>query len=178
MKRWQIIVGFGLVLLGIFALVEVLTGIDLWRFVFPLILIGIGVLLMLRPKIAGRNIQVEMPILGDVRKKGSWEVRNHEIWLFVGTTRLDFSDAGFPEGEGEIKLFGIVNDLKVILPSDVGFRFSGLAFVSEFKGPQDKEERFMSMLEYETPNYTDAEKRVHIQTVGFVSEVHIKPPVI
>jgi predicted membrane protein len=178
MKRWQMIVGIGLVLLGIFALIEVLTGIDLWRFVFPMILVGIGLLLILRPKFAGRDIWVEMPILGDIRKKGEWEVRNHEIWLIVGTTRLDFTDARFPEGEGEIKLFGFVNDLKVILPSDVGFRFSGLAFVSEYKDTQIKEERFMSILEHETPNYADAEKRVHVKTVGFVSEIRIKPPVL
>lgn len=178
MKRWQIIFGIGLILLGIFALVEVLTGVNLWGFVFPLILIGIGVLLILRPKLAGRNVQVEMPILGAVRKKGSWKVGQHEIWSVIGSVRLDFTDALFPEGEGRIKLFGFVNDVKVILPEDIGFRFTGASFVSEFRGPEGKKERFLSTMEYETPNFDDAVKRVHVQTVGFVSEVQIKPPLI
>jgi len=178
MKHWQIIVGIGLVLLGIFALVEVLTGINLGRLVFPLLLIGFGVYLVLRPTITGRDIQVELPILGDVCKNGPWGVSHHEIWMFVGATRLDFADAVFPEGDGKIKLFGFVNDLKIILPDDVGLRLVGLAFVSEFLGPQGTEETFMSMLEYETPNYSNAEKRVQIQTLGFVSEVEIKPPVM
>jgi len=120
MKRWQIIFGIGLILLGVFALIEVLTGIDLWGVVFPLILIGIGILLILRPKISSRDIQVEIPILGDVRKKGAWQVGHHEIWLLVGSTRLDFTNASFPQGEGKIKLFGFVNDIKIILPEEAG----------------------------------------------------------
>lgn len=178
MKRWQIVLGIGLILLGLFALVEVLTGIDIWEYIFPLILIGIGVLLILRPRWAGRDVQVEMPIIGDVRKTGSWQVGDHEIWLIVGSARLDLSSAEFPKGEGTVKLFGFVNDLKVILPEDVGLHFSGSAFVSEYKGPDGKEERILSMLEYETPNYNDAVKRINIQAVGFVSEIQIKPPLM
>lgn len=178
MKRWQIIFGIGLILLGVFALIEVLTGIDLWGVVFPLILIGIGILLILRPKISSRDIQVEIPILGDVRKKGAWQVGHHEIWLLVGSTRLDFTNASFPQGEGKIKLFGFVNDIKIILPEDVALRFGSSAFVSEFRGPQGKQERFLSSLEYETPEYASAEKQVQIQSLGFVSEIQIKPPLI
>ncbi len=178
MKRWQIIFGIGLILLGIFSLVELLTGIDLWGLVFPLILIGIGVMLILRTKLAGREVQLEMPILGDVRKKGNWKVGSQEIWLLVGSTRLDFSDAEFQDEDGKIKLFGFVNDLKIILPEDVGLRFTGSAFVSEFRTPEGKRERILSMMEYETPNFIDAEKRVVIQTIGFVSEVQIKSPLM
>ena len=178
MKRWQIVIGIGLILLGLFALVEVLTGIDLWGLVFPLILVGIGVLLILRPKITGRDVQVEMPILGDVRKKGAWLVGNHEIWLLVGSTRLDFTDAEFPDGVGKIKLFGFVNEVKVILPEDVGLRIETNAFVSEFRSPEGKQERILTSLSYETPGYENAEKRVQIQSLGFVSEIQVKPPLL
>ena len=178
MKRWQIVIGVGLILLGLFALIEVLTGIDLWGLVFPLVLVGIGVLLILRPKISGREVQVEMPILGDVRKKGTWLIGNHEIWLLVGSTRLDFTHAEFPEGVGIIKLFGFVNEVKVILPEDVGLRIESNAFVSEFRSPEGKQERILTSLSYETPGFENAEKRVQIQTLGFVSEIQVKPPLL
>lgn len=178
MKRWQFIIGIVLLVMGLFALVEVLTGVDLWGLVFPLILIGIGVLLILRPRLSGRNIQVETPILGDVRKSGTWQVGEHEIWLLVGSTRLDFTEAEFPEGEGRVRLFGFVNDLKIILPETVSLRVNSSSFVSEFKSPQGKQERIMSELSYETPGYENAAKKVIIQTLGFVSEIQIKPPLI
>jgi predicted membrane protein len=178
MKRWQIIIGISLLVLGLFALLEVLTGVDLWGLIFPLLLIGIGILLIFRPRVAGKQIQVETPILGDVRKKGAWQVAEHEIWLLVGTTRLDFTNAEFTDGEGQIKLFGFVNDLKIILPADVALRIYSSSFVSEFKAPEGKQERIMSELSYETPGYETAEKRVRIQALGFVSEIQIKPPLI
>lgn len=178
MKRWQIIFGIGLILLGLFALIDVLTGINLWGLVFPLILIGIGILLILRPRMAGREVQVQMSILGDLRKKGAWEVGTHEIWLLIGSIRLDFTDAVFLPGEPKIKLFGFVNDLKVILPEDVGLYLTSSAFVSEFKGTSDKEERILNPLTYETPNYTSADKRVQVEVLGFVSEIQVKPPLM
>ncbi len=178
MKRWQIIFGIGLILLGLFALIEVLTGINLWGLVFPLILIGIGIWLIIRPKLVERDVQVEMPILGDVRKKGAWQVGHHEIWLLVGSTRLDFTKADFPEGKGRIKLFGFVNDLKVILPEDVGLRFSSSAFLSELKGLDRKQEQFLSILEYESPDYLHVEKHVSIESLGFVTEIQIQRPLI
>jgi lia operon protein LiaF len=177
-KRWQIIFGIGLILLGLFALVDVLTGIDLWGLVFPLILIGIGILLILRPKLAGQDVQVQMPIFGDVVKKSAWQVGLHEIWLLIGSTRLDFSNAEFPDGEGEIRLFGFVNDITVIFPEDVGLRLSSSAFVSDFQSPQGKQERIMHSLEYESPQFFNTKKRVHIKFLGFVAEIQIKPPLI
>lgn len=178
MKRWQIVIGIGLILLGLIALIEVLTGVDLWGLIFPLILVGIGILLILRPRLSGREVRVEMPILGDVNKKGVWQVGHHEIWLLVGSTRLDFTNAEFIEGEGKIKLFGFVNEIKLILPEDVGLRFESIAFVSEFRGSEGKQERILNSLVYETPGFENAEKRVQIQSLGFVAETQIKPPLL
>jgi len=174
MKRWQIFLGIALISLGTLSLLEVLFDIDLWRFLGPLLLIGLGVLLILRPRIAGENVEVQMPILGDVRKAGSWEVTDHEIWMLVGTNRLDFSSAVFPLGDGRIKIFGFVADVKITLPDDVGLKIDSNAFVSEFKGLNSKEERLMSPLGYQSPNYSESQKRVHLSTIGFVSDIKVK----
>lgn len=178
MKRKQIIFGIFFILLGVIALVEVLTDVNLWRFIWPLILVSIGALMLLRPRLSSRDIQVETPILGDVRKYGSWEVGQHEIWLIVGSTRLDFTDAQFIADDANIRVIGFVNDLKIILPENVGLLATSSAFVSEIHGPDIKEERILNTLDYQTPNYEALEKRVKIQTLGFVSEITIKPPLI
>ena len=174
MKRWQIILGISLIALGILSLLEVLFDIDFWRFVGPLLLIGLGVLLIFRPRFAGENVHVQMPILGDVRKSGAWEVTDHEIWMLAGTNRLDFTDAVFPEGDGRIKIMGFVADVKITLPDDVGLRIDSNAFVSELKGINGKEERIMSTLVYQSPNYTESQKRVNIWTIGFVADIKVK----
>ena len=176
MKRSQIIIGIILILLGIIALMnQVLPNFRIGRFVGPLVLIGLGVLLLLRPRFAGPDVIVQIPILGDIRKTGIWEVTQHEIWWFVGSSRLDFTKAVFPKGDAVIKIFGFVTDLKVILPEDVGLRVSSSAFVSEYSGLYGKQERFINQLVDQSANYSSAEKRVDLQTVAFVSEIKIRP---
>jgi len=178
MKRWQIILGIGLIVLGLIALVEAVFEVDLWRFIRPLILVGLGLLLILRPQISGPNVQVQMPVLGEIRKVGVWEATSHEIWWLVGSNRLDFSEAVFPHGDATVKIFGFVADVKIILPEEVGLSVGSTSFVTEFKGLEGKEERILSSIDYQSPNYFDAENRVNLQTVGFVTEIKVKRPLM
>lgn len=173
MKKWQIIVGVGLILLGLFSLLEIFLEIDLGRFIFPLILIGLGLLIIFRNRLVEPGVDVRMPIIGDIRKSGEWQAKHHEIWWFVGTTRLDFSETIFPEGEAKIKIFGFVNDLKILLPEDVGMDLVSFAFFSDYHGIDRTEERFFGVLEDRTENYPSAEKKVMIQINSFVADIHV-----
>lgn len=177
MKKWQIVLGIGLIVMGLFALVEALFNLNLGRFVGPLILIGIGLLLILRPRRAKTGVQVQMPILGDIRKTGNWEVTQHEIWSLIGDNHFDFRTATFPADEGVIKLIGFINEVEIILPDDVGLQIDMDAFVSELKLSEGKQERFLSRLSYQSPNFSEKEKRVIVQTLGFVSEMKVKAPI-
>jgi predicted membrane protein len=97
--------------------------------------------------LAGPGAEVRMSVLGDIHKTGSWEARRHEFWWFVGETRLDFSNAIFPEGEAKIKVLGFVNDIKIYLPSDVGLRIHSFSFLSDFYGPGEKKKNdFLHLL--------------------------------
>jgi lia operon protein LiaF len=174
MKRWQLILGLVLVILGIFSLINNIFGIDLGRFIGPLLLVGLGLLLIFRQQLTSPDVEVRMPILGDVRKTGTWEARKHEIWWFVGTTKLDFSQALFPEGESEIKIYGFVNDVKLYFPKDVGWRIGSSAFMTDYKSKDRNEQRFLSMLDDQSANYDAAQKRVEIQIGSFVAEINLK----
>lgn len=178
MKRWQIILGIILIVLGLIALIEAIFEINLGRFIGPMILIGLGLWLILRPQIVGPNVHVQMPILGDVRKTGTWEATDHEIWMLVGSNRLDFTEAVFPKGEATVKIFGMVAEVTIILPEDVGLAVGSTAFVSEFKSFEGKQERILSPLTFQSSNYEEVDKRVRVQTLGFVSDIKVRPSLI
>ncbi len=176
MKRWQIILGIILVVLGIFSLLnQVIPDLRIGRFFFPLILIGLGVLLIFRPRMAGSGVILEFPIIGDLRKTGTWDASQHEIWWFVGSNRFDFSEARFPTGEAIIKVIGFVADIKVILPEDVGLSIESTAIVTEYKGHQRKQDLLLNTLEDQTPNYLTADKRVKVQAFAIVSDIKVRP---
>jgi len=176
MRRGLIIIGVVLVMLGLISLVnQIFPSLDLGRFIGPVILIALGVILILRPKIAGPNVKVQIPVLGDLRNDGLWEVTQHEFWWFVGSNRLDLTDAVFPEGEGVIKIYGFVNDITIIVPDDVGLAVISMAFVNDYHGLYTKQERFLSTLEEQTPNYSSTDKRVQLQSFAFVAEIKVRP---
>lgn len=173
MKRWQIIVGVILIIMGLFSLVEAVFDINMWNYLFPLLLIGVGLLLILRPRYVKPGVEVVMPVIGDTRREGAWEAGDMEIWSFVGTSRLDFSQASFPNGVSNVKINGFVVDAKIILPEHVGLSIDSASFVNELKSPEGKEERFLNSIAYQTPNYLEAENRINIQTFGFVTDVKV-----
>lgn len=175
MKRWQIIIGIILLLLGLSSLLNlVFPNLRIGRFFFPLFLIGLGIVLLLRPRMTGSHILLEYPIIGDLRKIGQWEVSQHEFWLIVGSSRFDFSEAQFLSDQASIRVIGFVADIKVIVPDDVGLLVESSSIVTDYSGLQGKQDRFLSTLEDQTPNYQTAEKRVKIQTIAFVSDIKVR----
>jgi predicted membrane protein len=173
MKRWQIILGIALIVMGLFSLVEAIFKVNMWHYLFPLLLVGLGLLLILRPKAAKPGVQVLMPVLGDVRKEGVWEASELEIWSIVGSNRLDFSEAEFPNGVANIKMMGFVVDARLTVPEEIGLFIETASFVSELKNQEGKEERVFNPIDYQSPNYEEAEKKIHLQTIGFVTEIRV-----
>lgn len=178
MKRWRIVLGILLILLGVFNLIELFFQFNPWRYLFPLLLVAWGVRLILRPRITGRDRIVETPLLGDVRKVGVWNVTNHEIWMLAGSTRLDFSDAFFPEGDATFRIIGFAAEAEVILPEHIGLAIESAAIISELNGFEGKQERILTGLNYQTPGFDQAEKRVTLETFSFVSEIKLKRPLM
>ncbi len=176
MKRWQIILGILLIFFGLISLLDTLfVDIDFSRFVWPLILIGLGVLVIFRTQAVRKDVAFQVPVFGDKRSSGDWEVSNQEIWWFVGSNHLDFTDAIFPERDMTIRIIGFVNDLKIIIPEDVGLHLTANAFFSDYDGLDRKEERFLNMLEDQMNNYHAADKRIRIETIAFINDIKIQP---
>ena len=176
MKKWQIVLGSILIMMGLFSLVETVFEVNMWHYLFPFLLVGLGLLLILRPRIAKPGVQVLTPILGDIRREGTWEVGELEIWSIVGTNRLDFTDAVFSDNMVNIKMIGFVLDARITVPNDVGLSVETASFVTELKSNEGKEERIFNSIEYQSPNYLEAEKKVNIQTIGFVTEIRVNQP--
>jgi hypothetical protein len=179
MKRRQITIGVILILLGVFSLLnQLLPNVRLGRFVGPLILVGLGLLMILRPRMAGPGVKVRIPILGDIRNTGVWEVTRHEFWWFVGTNRLDFSEARFPAVDGTVRIIGLVNDIRITLPDDVGLSVVSNALVMEYSGLFGKQEKLINPVKDQTPNYETADKRVQVESFALVSEIKVLPNMV
>lgn len=167
-NRTTIVIGSLIILVGFISLINVLFHINLWDYFWPIVLICLGTLLLLRPQMVTPGIQVRFIPLGDIQRSGPWQVTPEEIWTFVGDIDLDLTQAEIPVGETRIRILGFVGDVSVLAPQTVGISLSSWAFVTDGRAFGNKVEMFFSPLELASPDYESAERKVCLETTYFV----------
>ena len=175
-RKWAFGVGILVIVYGIFLLAGEVFHFDSWAFFCPLLLIGLGVWLILRPRMLGSRGEVHTRILGDIIRGGSWQVQPEEIWLGIGDVLLDFNEAHIPEGETTITIFGFVGDVKTYVPEGVGIKVYCSAFVSDVRMFEDKESSIFMPLDRSSDDYAACSKKVIIKTNHFVVGVKVRRP--
>jgi lia operon protein LiaF len=166
----------GLVLIGLGALVLVASwlGVTGWRLLFPLVLIGLGIWVVVRPRDAERSGKVTQRLIGDVDRSGPWVVTDEEIVSLIGDVDLDFSQAEIPVGETRIRTAGFVQDVTVRIPAEVGVAVETTGVFAEVDLFGEKSEAFFSSVSAQSPNYRTADESIRLLVDGFVVEVKVR----
>jgi predicted membrane protein len=170
----QILIGALIIVAGLLSLFAAVFHIDLGLVCWPTALILLGVWFLVRPHLISRDTAFRVALFGPIRQDGAWQVTDQEIWLFVGDVRLDLSQAEVPERETRIRIFGLVSDVRLTVPDDVGVSVSSLAVVSEFRLLGEKREQLLTPLTASSPSYDAAGRKIRIETLGLVSEVKVE----
>lgn len=173
-NRTTLVVGIGLVTLGIIAIFNTLFHVNLWSILLPLFIIGIGLLIVFRPKTLDANTNFVFKPLGDIDFKNTWQVSPQEIWFFVGDVELDFSQAIIPDGTTRIKLFSFVGDIRIREPQSAGLQVSSKAFITDSKVHGHKQDYFLTALNYASPDYANQSKKVIVDSWFFVGEIRVE----
>ncbi|HEX6303986.1 MAG TPA: hypothetical protein VFZ76_07335, partial [Anaerolineales bacterium] len=98
-NRGQLILGGFLLFLGLVSLLSVIFNVDLGAFCWPIGLILVGVWLLVRPRYTRTESDTFIRPIGDLHRRGTWQVADQEIWIIIGDTDLDFTEAIIPTGE-------------------------------------------------------------------------------
>lgn len=173
-KQTQLILGGILVLWGILIVVSNVFNIDFSAICWPTLLILLGVAILLRPRWLKPDMQWGIRPIADIKRRGVWTASNEEIWTFVGDVKLDLTEAQIPSGETLLRIFGFVVDVDVRLPADVGLAVSSTAFVNEVEIQGQKNETFFGPINYTSPGYENAERKLRLETLFFVADIDIE----
>jgi len=172
-KRAQITVGITIIVFGCLLLISNLLQTNLWSYLWPLCLIGLGVWVLLRPRFSlGAPIQYRF--LGEIRERGRWTVRNREVWGFISDVDLDFTEATIPEGETTLRFHSFVGDIALTVPEDVGLCITSTAFVTSAKAFGVKQDYLLTGYETENSTYRSAGRRVRIELLSFVTDLNVR----
>jgi len=173
-SKGQLYFGAVILVIGVLLLFGRLVKVSFGRFFWPLLLIGGGIWLIMRPRMVGPDTEFSGRVLGDIRREGPWTVRNEEIWFGVGDIKLDMTEAEVPFGETSISIYGFMGDIDLTVPEDVGLLVNSTAFVSSTKMLGEKRDYFLSTARLTSPNYEEAERRIRLQVTCFVADLDIR----
>ncbi len=147
-KQTQILLGSALIGFGVLIMMSNLFNIDVGAICWPSVLILVGVLIIVRPRIAPEGTDVRMLLFADLRRSGKWDVMDQEIWGFVG-------------------------DVDIIVPEDIGISISSMGFVTEARLDGKKRGGFMTPVRYTSDNYESAAKRIRLEMISFVADLKV-----
>lgn len=173
-NRSSFFLGGILILVGLIFLAGNIFNFNPWEIGWPLILIVVGGWLLLRPRMVTPGANVDFHFLGEIKRRGAWQVAPEEITTFVGDIDLDFSQAIIPPGQTRLHISGFVGDVDVIVPAGVGIRVTSSAFVTDIKFMGQKHEGFLIPVEFTNPEFASAERKILLETAWFVGDIKIK----
>jgi len=174
MRRSEIITGSIVLGVGILLFFGAVFNINIWGLICPAGLIALGIWLIYRTRQDPREGDLKIKFVGDIRRGGNWQPQSEEIWGFVLDSRLDFTEAELPEGETVIRVGAFVNDFKATVPADVGVAVYSMAFMTESRIQEEKQDTFFIPFSWESSNFATASKKILLKPICFVSEVKIE----
>jgi predicted membrane protein len=170
-NRGQLILGGFLLFLGLVSLLSVLFNIDFGAFCWPIGLILVGVWLLVRPRFTRSEGATFIRPIGDLQRRGTWQVSDQELWLIIGDTNLDFTEAIIPMGETTLRVSGFVGSVDIRAPHSIGLSVSSTSFVTDSKLWGEKRDYFLSPFTRTSEAYETAERKINIEIMYFVVDL-------
>jgi len=164
-----------LILIGVMILAGSIFDVNMWNFFWPILLILLGLWILVRPRWVGPKGPVEFLFFNNLRRKGVWQVKNEEIWSFLGDVFLDLTGAEIPAGETIYRIYGFIGNVDLIVPQGVGVSVSSAALINEVKILGRKQSSILFPLDMASEDYETAERKIRLDVAFFISDVKIKP---
>lgn len=107
--------------------------------------------------------------------KDPWILKNLSIWSIIGEINMDMSIAMAEKGETIIVLQGVVGDIDIIVPEDLGVTISASVLLGQINVMNDKEAGLLNKRVWQSANYESMDNKVNIVISYIVGDVDIKP---
>ena len=103
-----------------------------------------------------------------------WVLRSFSLWNLVGEMNLDLSLALPEQPETVIVLQGIVGDIDIFVPEDIGLSVSASVIFGQVDVPFHKETGVLNKTEWQSPNYEASGNKVKLIVSYIVGDIDIR----
>lgn len=106
--------------------------------------------------------------------KKPWSLHSMSIWNVIGEIKLDLGLAIWEEPEVTIILQGVIGDIDVIVPEDVGVMVMGSVIFGQIEVELKKEAGVLNKINWQSPNYSICTNKVKLHIAYVVADVDVK----
>ncbi|WP_068773845.1 cell wall-active antibiotics response protein LiaF [Paenibacillus sp. FJAT-26967] len=163
----------GIIIMSIGAVI--LLGND-FSLVLAIILISLGVFYIRSRKFQPGDEFVQRQHLIDTIRPGKepWVLKDSSIWFVMGEVHMDFSYAILDKKETTLVLQGIIGDVRLIVPEEIGVSIESSVTIGQVSSPSQKESGVMNKLVWQSPNYDTRENQVKLIVSFIVGDVDVR----
>jgi len=147
-----------------------------FAFIAALLLLSLGFFYIRSKQVQGDGVFVQKSKFIESLKwdKEPWLLKSMSLWYVIGELKFDFTLAIQEEKETTVMLQGIVGDIDIIVPEDLGVRVESSVFFGQLDVELRKESGVMNKVEWQSPNYETSENRVKLIVSYIVGDIDIK----
>lgn len=172
-KKGQLIFAWVLIGFGLILIAGNFLTIDIGDIFWPLVIIVIGLILILRPQ-AITPVEARVLFAGDVDVDETWDENKREIRMFAGDINIDLTRMELPPGDTNFRVSFFAGDIDLRVPKDVGISISSAAFVTNTKINGEKMEYIFSGMDYRSEGYKEAKKKFNLRTRSFALDIKLR----
>lgn len=113
--------------------------------------------------------------IGSVKwDRGPWVLKNMSHWYMIGEVTMDLSLAIPEQKETTIVLQGVVADVDIIIPDDIGVEVSASALIGEVKVAEERVSGILNKVVWRSHNYTQSEQKVKLLMTFVIADLDVK----
>lgn len=106
--------------------------------------------------------------------KEPWVAQNMSLWYLVGEINMDLSLALFEETETTMILQGVIGDVDIIVPEDMGVSIHASVLFGQVDVGRDREAGVLNRMVWTSPHYEASEHKLKLMLSYIVGDVDIK----
>jgi len=165
-RSGYILIGIGLVFLALNHL----------SIIIAVLLISFGYFLVRTKQLQqDPSSQQRYNFLASIRwNREPWVLHSMSIWSIVGEMNIDLSLAIIDEPETNLVFQGIVGDIDIIVPDDIGVRIDSTLIIGQTKIGYDQQDGLGTKMSWQSVNFDTAEHRVIITLSYLVGDINVK----
>jgi len=104
----------------------------------------------------------------------AWTARSSDISAAIAEVRIDLTTAFFEEKRTAIRLQGLIGDVDIVVPEDIGLTVNAQVAVGEIQVAGERGSGFANHQIWRSPNADTAEYRVDLEISYIIADVGVK----